>query len=63
MRFPGGWKGWIVLTAVTHLALAVWITEDAERRRVPAQPWASLTLVGGLFGVFGYVRGLSRRIG
>ncbi len=61
MHFPGGWKGWIVLTAVTHLALAVWITEDAERRGVSAKPWASLTLVGGLFGVFGYLRGLSGR--
>jgi len=51
VRFPGGWKGWLATTAVTHALLALWVARDARRRGARPGPWAAATLGGGLFGV------------
>jgi hypothetical protein len=49
-------KAFLGLTAAVHLTLAAWIRRDARSRGVDAAPWDTLTLLGGLFGVLGYLR-------
>jgi hypothetical protein len=47
---------WLALTAVTHLAIAVWIARDARRRGASPTPWALAALPAGLFALAGWRR-------
>ncbi|QZX98298.1 hypothetical protein [Halobaculum rubrum] len=44
------------VTTVVHVALAWFVYRDAADREVPGGRWAALTLLGGLFGLAGYLR-------
>lgn len=44
------------LTAVVHVVLAWVVYRDAADRDVSGALWAGLTLIGGLFGLAGYLR-------
>ncbi|SHG69688.1 hypothetical protein [Halobaculum gomorrense] len=44
------------VTAVVHAVLAWLVYRDAAARDVSGPRWAALTLVGGLFGLAGYLR-------
>ncbi|GAA0206534.1 hypothetical protein [Halobaculum roseum] len=43
-------------TAAVHVALAWFVYRDAADRDVSGALWAAITLVGGLFGLAGYLR-------
>ncbi|MFC6786548.1 hypothetical protein ACFQFH_11795 [Halobaculum halobium] len=43
-------------TAVVHVALAWLVYRDAVDRDVSGPRWAAFTLIGGLFGLAGYLR-------
>ena len=55
MRFPGGWKGYLGLTAISHALLAAWVATDARRHGARPGPWTLATLGGGFFGVFAWL--------
>jgi MYXO-CTERM domain-containing protein len=46
----------LVLTAVAHVVLTLWVRRDARERDVDPSPWDALTLLTGVGGVLGYRR-------
>ncbi|MXR40039.1 hypothetical protein GRX01_01520 [Halobaculum sp. WSA2] len=44
------------VTAAVHVVLAWLVYRDAVDRDVSGGRWAALTLIGGLFGLAGYLR-------
>ncbi|UIO99635.1 hypothetical protein Hbl1158_14070 [Halobaculum sp. CBA1158] len=44
------------VTLVVHAVLAALVHRDAAGRDVSGRRWAALTMLGGLFGVAGYLR-------
>jgi len=46
----------LVLTAVAHAVLTLWVRRDARERDIDPSPWDALTLLTGVVGVLGHRR-------